>query len=300
MDAPRADEFGIIPSTIAYQLREIPDDVPEGRYDRLPVPDAKERLMADRLGRRFVQTQYVYDGHEHFEWESHWRTVPIDILRRVFTVDELLQIHYSCIVATPVGEWLEKEHFLVWKVQNSLWHYGWSTSYNAICATLSQLPRLGFPGLESRLVHTRSYNEFGLSEQIRSLYLDGTMGLVALHRGKHVLTVGFSPGIPGVYVAQVQLRHKRGNRFLFSLQDHYLDLALDGLHGAFGDRLWLVTGDSAVAATRRSYGKLPCLMTPDDEARMRSLYDRPLARFRRTGDSETRQGRTFVRLARRA
>lgn len=115
---------------------------------------------------------------------------------------------------------------------------------------------------------------------------------------KHVLTVGFSPGGVGTYVAQVQLRKKRGNRFLYKLGRHYLDACLDALYEAFGDELWLVRGGSAAEAVRRSYGKVECRMTPDDEARIRALYDMPLERFVRTGEEAVMQGRTFARLAR--
>lgn len=127
-----------------------------------------------------------------------------------------------------------------------------------------------------------------------------------------MLTVGFAPARRGILVAQVQLRNKKGNRFLYKLDQHYLNLALDILARAFvGQDLWLIDGVSAVKAVKRSYGTSPCSMTADDEARIQALYDRPLAAYdcvpladddpyRTEGSKGLRvQGREYVRLVRR-
>jgi hypothetical protein len=119
--------------------------------------------------------------------------------------------------------------------------------------------------------------------------------------GRHVLTVGFVPMHKGVLVAQLQLRQKKGNRFLYHLPQHYADLALDILYRAFGDQLWLVTGESAVTATRKAYGQEECKVYGETADRIQALYDRPLASFDRVSGETIGmyEHRTYVRLARR-
>jgi hypothetical protein len=103
----------------------------------------------------------------------------------------------------------------------------------------------------------------------------------------------------GILVAQAQLRKKKGNRFLYKLPTHYLDISLDILARAFPeDALWLITGESSVEATIRNYGKQPCPLRASKEAqdRITALYNRPLNAFERRSETIKQDGRTFVRL----
>lgn len=130
------------------------------------------------------------------------------------------------------------------------------------------------------------------------VYLDACLGLVLYHREKPVLTLGVSVAPRGLLVAQVQLRERRGNRFLYDLPVHYLDWALDVLGGAFGkDRLWLVVGGSAVRSIEESYGrKMPWRPAPGTRERIAALYDRELAAYDREDETYDTAGRFFVRL----
>lgn len=300
MDAPALNRFGTIdPSTIRYDFGHVPSDDLFSEASRRPVPDAEERLRADPLCSEYVRVCYGDDhGSDDFRWDQHWRSIPVHLLSRILSFEECVRIQFFSHIRSDLEEFIRQNHFLVWKASNVLWHYGGDVRFNRMADVLRRLRRLSFPGMEVGLGHSSYFNEYGPCVQDRKVYLDGAMGLFVYHRGEHVLMVGFSPGGAGTYVAQVQLRKKRGNRFLYKLGRHCLDACLDALHEAFGDELWLVRGGSATEAIRRSYGKVECRMTPDDEARIRALYDMPLERFVRTGEEAQMQGRTFVRLAR--
>lgn len=117
------------------------------------------------------------------------------------------------------------------------------------------------------------------------------------------MTVGFAMCDQGLMVSQVQLRHKKGNRFLYHLPGHYLDVALEILADAFpDDPMYLVSGESAPVAVRRSYSKdNPCRMTPEDEARITALYNRELRDYTRDPSRNWHTyNRNFIRLERRA
>lgn len=113
-------------------------------------------------------------------------------------------------------------------------------------------------------------------------------------------TVAFNPFANGeVGVVQIQLRQKKGNRFLYQLGAHYVDFALDILARAFGeDKLHIVDGKSAVAGVRASYGQSPCAIDEEAEARIAGIYDRPLERFTREEglSRENLQKRSYFRL----
>jgi hypothetical protein len=129
------------------------------------------------------------------------------------------------------------------------------------------------------------------------LWIDNDLAALVHVGGRHVLTVGFGLGASACYVSQVQLREPRGNRWLYRVPGHYLDVALDMLAAAFhGYDLWLVDGGSAAAAVRRSYGKGPCTMTAETEARIVALYDRQLAAFDRTATTDVIDRRTYRKL----
>lgn len=115
------------------------------------------------------------------------------------------------------------------------------------------------------------------------------------------MTIGFAPSAHGILVAQVQLRQKRGNRFLYKLPMPYFDFALDLLRRAFPDEpLYLVTGTSTVAAVRASYGKNRDRLSAETATRIERFYDQSLRDYMRTGETVrcgSDDGREFERLA---
>jgi hypothetical protein len=273
--------------------------VPLSQDDR--VPDAPERFAA-------IAADWIEDhcGADHFSWQSHWHHAPYDLLTRAFSREELIRLWHGCIFASKLDDHFQEHESLVWKVQHSLWRYGGSRDYARFAACHNGLGRLAIdlPGFCVRITHTRYINIAAWAAHGRDnpIYLDASFGALLHYRGEHVMTVGFALSVHGVLVAQVQLREKRGNRFLYKLPMPYLDFALDLLRRAFpDDDLYLVTGKSTTAAIRAAYGKHADRLSAETAGRVERFYDQPLADYTRTGAvvrCGSDDGRVFARLER--
>jgi hypothetical protein len=268
------------------------------------VPNKLERFRA--VAADWIEEHY---GTEYFSWTDHWHHAPHDLLARAFTREELIRLWHGSLFASKLDDHLQEHEALVWKVQHSLWRYGCERSnYSRFVACHNGLGHvvIDLPDFDVRITHTRFINTAAWAEHGRDnpIYLDASFGALLYYRGKHVMTIGFALSRHGILVAQVQLRQKRGNRFLYKLPMPYLDFALDLLQRAFpDDTLHLVTGTSTTAAIRAAYGKNADKLAPETAARIECFYDQPLRDYVRT--KETRKlirctsddGRVFARLA---
>jgi hypothetical protein len=278
--------IGIDPASILF-LASTPD-----------VFDAPARFAA-------VATDWIEDRYEtdRFRWADQWHYASYELLARVYTHEELIRLWHSCIFASALDEHFEKEEALVWKVRHALWRYGGSRDYTRFVACYNGLGRLAIdlPDFAVRITHTRSINTAAWAADGRDnpIYLDASFGALVYYRGRHVMTIGFAPSEYGILVAQVQLREKRGNRFLYKLPVPYLDFALSVIQRAFpDDSLYLVRGSSTTAAIRAAYGKNGTL-APDTALRIERFYDRePLQGYVRTSEvvRGSDDGRMFARL----
>jgi hypothetical protein len=293
----------IVPSAIAYQLTRI-DGLPRDSTRAMKlvsrtVPEPEARVRAHPIGAKWIDASHGDDkGGDSWTWDSNWYDLPVKLLREIFTFEELARLWSASVIMSDLGRWIDEEHPFLRKIAYAHWHYSGSNDWNLLVDHLEAFKRLdaGLPGFEVRITHTRTINQAAWSAHVDNLYIDASFGLLLYYKGQHVLTVGFAPTARGVVVAQVQLRSKKGNRFLYHLPHHYVDLGLDILRRAFGGDLWLVTGQSAVNAVRAAYGKQPCTVTAEVEGRMRALYDRPLEAFERGSETCMHEGRTYVRL----
>lgn len=293
-----AINFGVPlrPTEIPYDLEPIEEG---DRYDP-QIPDAEARFVA-------VAADWIeecYGEHAPFRWKDGWRNAPTEALARAFTKNELYRLWKTSFLASDLGDHIEANEHLLWKIDNCLWRYGPGKGWNGLVRAVAGLKRLdlGLADFDLKLTHSRYTNEFGRSAHNFDLWLDAALGLIVEYKGEHVLTVGFACwGDGDVLITQVQLKKRKGNRFLYKLGRHYLDVVLDMFTRAFGDdHVYLVTGKSAVAAVRAAYGKAPCGMTPEDEARIAAIYDRTLDAYDRVeGDSYECYGRRYLRLRRR-
>ncbi len=295
------------------ELDDIKDPYDRGKKVAETVSDPEARFRAHPAGADWIWLNHGkwdrdpadtdrFKG-DYFKWEEHWRQIDAEILMKVFTFEECMRLRQGTVIMSNFGEWFDEHHPFLRKIIFAHWHYGCDHDWNEFVDHVEafQKLRIDLPDFEIRLTHTRTINTCAWSAHLRDLYVDASFGLLLYYKGEHVLTIGFAPCRRGVMVAQVQLRQKKGNRFLYKLPKHYLDLALDVLRNAFGDCLWLATGGSTVNGIRKGYafGQNPCTMTFEDELRIAALYDRPLESFRRNARitySHQDSGRTFVRL----
>lgn len=244
-------------------------------------------------------------------WTSGWRSIPHKMMAKVFTPDELMRFVWGSPVQSAVGDyfqnwkasWREETEppdiyaHVLWKVRNSMWHWGWTDDYNMFVKLYTGLRHLTFgEGFEVRLDHTLGCNERGTAVHMRKateparftdpcpkqVYLDGVFGLLVYRKGIHVLTVGFSPSKHGILIHQVQLREPKGNRWLFRLPKGLLSYVVDRIRAAYDLPVYLVDGASCVASVRRAYGGRASDFDEKNVAeRIRSFYDAPLDGYRR-------------------
>ena len=265
------------------------------------VEDAPSRFAA-------VAADWIEDRYEtgRFVWADHWHYASHELLACAFSREELIRFWHSCVFSSALDEHFEVHEALVWKVRHALWRYGCSRDYSRFVACHNGLGRLSIdlPGFSVRIVHTRSINTAAWAAQGRDnpIYLDASFGVLVYYRGRHVMTIGFAPSEYGILVAQVQLREKRGNRFLYKLPMPYLDFALAMLQRAFpDDALYLVTGSSTAAAIRAAYGTKGSLAA-EAAQRITHFYDQPLRDYQRRMKDIARgsdDGRLFVALSSR-
>lgn len=251
---------------------------------------------------------WIADHYEddYFTWHEHWGHVPPSLLAQVFTREELIHLWHGSVVDSKLNAHIEEHDPLVWKVQHSLWRYGCSRDYQRFVDLYNGLGRLAvnLPEFAVRITYTRSINTAAWAAHGRDnpIYLDAPFGVLLHYKGMHVMTIGFALSAYGVLVAQVQLRKKHGNRFLYKLPLPYLDFALGLLQRAFpSETLYLVTGTGTTAAIRSAYGKAADNLPPATAQRIEHFYDQPLrgyARMEEKVQGTSDDGRVFTRLAR--
>jgi len=287
--APSAPLRGVPPQALPYRFERV-DPAHAGRPDR---------TVGDPDGRfRTAHPEYVREHlHEGDVWDHYWLRVPGARLTQTFTEEERFRFWYGSRVTSRLSDHIEAHDDLLAKIEAGLWAYSMVRDYNAFGAWFDALRKLALPGFELRLVWTKDFALRGWARQADDVYLDAELALLIHHRGCHVMTVGFGLGAR-VFLTQVQLRAKTGNRWLYGLGHHHLDLVLEMFFAAFGDRLALVDGRDAIKVVHRSYQGNPCRLTPEDDARIAALYDRPLRRFVRAPERLMARDRAYWPLAR--
>lgn len=240
---------------------------------------------------------------DYFKWKEHWYDLPANVMRARFSLDEQCKIiHNSCIMS-ELGQFLEKEpeFRMLYKVRNALWHWSHGQSnYNLFVYWYTSLKRFNF-GLadtEVKFDYTTYFNRKGYSWHSRT-YIDSPFAYLVYYKGKHVLTISFAPSCEGLLINQVQLKEKKGNRWLYKLPCHVIDYAIERMAEAFHDcPLWFVDGKSLAA-------KMPLNYAPEcrdqwdakNGKRIADMYNRKLVRFKRTRQKHEVERLTYYRLS---
>jgi hypothetical protein len=293
--------------------------------------DCKKPFVEDPAGRfaavfpKYIEEYIGVDYDPQVWWATGaWRRIPYKALAKVFTPDELARLAWGEIIQNEIDEYFRngnqrmgyEDHpipadHVLFQIRNGMWRWGWSEDYNVFVDAYEGLRRLTFhEGFEVRLDHARSCNERGtafhlVSRQCESkddtrdpVFLDGKFGLIVYYKGKHVLTVGFTPTVYGILIQQVQLREKKGNRWLFKLPKNYLEYVIDCFVAAFPTMpINLVEGESLIRMIRKSYGKDAAAFDAKAASeRILSFYNQPLAGYARGAKVHT-GGMTFYTLS---
>lgn len=122
-------------------------------------------------------------------------------------------------------------------------------------------------------------------ERIAGTWLDGEFGLIISRGGVHLLTLGVCTTAAGILVNQIQLKKKKGNRWLFQLPKPYFEYALERLLAACAEAelpLFLVTGASHAEELGRVHSEA-LKEDPTIAPRIKAIYDQPLKGCKRVG-----------------
>jgi hypothetical protein len=227
---------------------------------RVPVHlDRKPHLTFDlerALGPEAVAEASEYSGETLVE---RVRNLGMADLKNL-TVDQLYKVRRASIItmSSSVEDAMRNEPRLriIHKIENSMWRWGYlRTGWNEIVDAYDSIRRFSFhPDFGVRLDYTTGHNECGHSEYSRT-FLDGVFGFLIYYRGQHVMTLGFSiMGRRRLLVQQVQLKNRRGNRWLFKLPRNYMEYVLARFRESFPrHRLHVIDGGDLMRKNLNSY-----------------------------------------------
>ena len=126
--------------------------------------------------------------------------------------------------------------FLMGKIQSSHWRNGlhhaeWSEIVEAYKGIASF--DLGLEGFEVRVDHTtdKRFRGYAFHELI---HLDGALAFHLHHKGRRVMTIGFSFADGNrILIQQVQIASKRGNRWLFRFPSNRIEFVVERFSACF-------------------------------------------------------------------
>lgn len=238
--------------------------------------------------RKYISERYDSEYTDRkFNWKQHWYHLPLVILRQAFSTNELCRLAYESVISCPIHDELhyDPNFRVIGKIHSSLWHWSHGRpNYNHVPYWYNALTRFdfGIADTQVRLDYATYHNEFGHSKYTRT-YVDGAFAYLVYYKGEHVLTIGFSVSCYGLLISQIQMKHKKGNRWLFKLPKHYVEYVVQKMAEAYHDTpIWLVDGLSLADRIRNSYRKEDRHHFTEEKSRhVASVYDRDLNRFRR-------------------
>ncbi len=250
MDAP-AEIKGVPLNTFVDDLRKVPVHL-----NRKPVAtfDGMERIGPH--ARAYAASRFG----ENRQFNEVSRDLPLKALARL-TLDEICKIRYSSdiMMDSSVEDVFQKEprYRIISKITNSMWRCGFSRGqWNEVVDAYDGIRgfNLDLPDFEVRLDHTTGWNECGYTEYSR-VFIDGVFAFLIYYRGVHVMTLGFSiQSGKNLLIRQVQLRERRGNRWLFKLPKDRMEFFLDRFRESFPrHRLHIVDGGDVARKSLNSY-----------------------------------------------
>jgi hypothetical protein len=242
---------GIPLSTFVGDLHPV---APEFDADPMASFDVMERLGPKV--RRYAEAL----GFENPTFKDVDSQLPLKAFANL-TYDETAKMHHSSTryLAADLRERYEHGH--AWsvldKIDCSAWKWGSEKlHWNEKVACYDGIRRfdLGVDGFTANLDHTTGWNRRGATRHSR-VFLDGVFGFLIHHKGRHVMTVGFSfVGGRTLLVQQIQLKERRGNRWLFSFPKNRVEHLVSRFAEAFPThRILLIDGGDVARHNLASY-----------------------------------------------
>jgi len=275
--------------------------VRNGRHPENDIPALKSKIEKAMAIGHGDYSQFIA---KDFRFKDHYYKLPGACFRPFSKEDQIRLKFASFITLHPTfSSKLDeiREYEVIDKVLNSQWRYGFGQDWNTGVNAYNGLRRFSFgEGFEVRIDMTSGYNESGFS-RFQRVFLDGVFGFLIYYKDKHVLTLGFSFADRNrVLIQQVQLKNKKGNRFLYKLPCNVLDYAIERMQVAFeGMNLYLCQADDQISKIKNSYQHNPedrRLFQKNDAPRLKKFYSKRLRKFNRTPTRTKFHGVRFRKL----
>jgi hypothetical protein len=275
-----------------------------GRHPEDSIPDLKGKVAAARVNVSEYDSKYGSRSKRGTSFLDRRHELP-EYCFRSFSKEDKLRIKFGSIITmhpTFVDALqMTNEFEVVNKIANSMWRYGYGQDWNTLVRAYNGLKRFDFgEGFEARIDMSTGCNTHGFT-RYEGAYIDGTFGFLIYYKGKHVLTIGFSfADRKRLLIQQVQLKSKKGNRFLYKLPEHHLDYAIGKMREAFPDMgLYLCVADDQVKRIVQSY--VHNIEDGDkflkhDAVRLKRFYGKRLKKFNRRPSKTEFHGVRFRKL----
>lgn len=295
------NEKAISPSVLVTDLTLVRN----GKHPELDIPDLKQKaVQALQIGRDYSFRRIDKD----FRFNDHYYQLPSECFKHFSKEDKFRLYFGTFIMLHPTfQDHLNtiSEFEVVSKLKNSQWRYGFGQDWNTIVRSYNGLRKFQFgDGFEVRIDMSTGCNERGFSRYER-VFLDGVFGFLIYYKGQHVLTIGFSFADRNrVLIQQVQLRNKKGNRFLYKLPCNVLDYSIERMKEAFeGMDLYLCQADDQIERIKASYVHNPekgSEFQEHDAPRLKKFYSKRLRKFKRHPSKTAFHGVRFRKLVENA
>lgn len=215
--------------------------------------------------------------------------MPMDLVRKDLTKEEIFLVYHHMHLYGHLTKEMENtpEFALAMKLYHSDWRWALGSGLDGFTWGHHQsytraFRNLAFPDFEIGFDITLPSRENGPGK-CTNTWLDGAMAIILSQKGKHVLTISVSPTRRGLLINQIQLKEKKGNRWLYKLSCPLFEWVVQCLHIAFapeGVNLYLIEGKSAADYVRQSYPKEK-QDSWDKEEYVMGLYNQKFAQFER-------------------
>lgn len=240
-----------------------PFSMPQLENDEPTLAEPEKRLLGS-LHLFPSEVSFWGEQLESFNWHEQRHRIDGRLAESAFSPSELLSSFCLSPFISQVDR-LWKEAFdyrrMIYAIRSSFWTYSASSNYSSIAHAFNSLRDLN---LEPPFYHRYDVVRYPPSHYgpgiFSQKYIDGVIGILVYRGEQHVLTIGLSFTDEGILLNQIQLAQKKGNRWLFSLENQenitYLEYFVKKIVNHFAKHhqiIWLIKGTSAFRAIRNQY-----------------------------------------------
>ncbi len=247
--------LGVPLATFDQQLSKVPeihDGTPVSSFDPWSIVRPCVSEYARHLGKG--RSPDFMDVHDR---------LPIEAFHGLSFDQEAMIQHQGTIYVDDDLRRLRKEdprRAMIAKIKDSAWVWtegscariGW----NDLVDVHEGIRRfdIGVDGFETTLDWTNSRPRNGYARCCEK-WLDGTFAFLVHHKGRHVLTIGFSiTSRRQILIQQIQNARRQGNRWMFSFPTNRIEHVLDRFARAFPSMdVMLVDGRDVANDTLKGY-----------------------------------------------